>query len=66
MMDGTWPCQSQVVVGGNGIDHIDVGTCLLSQLQRTSDDTRDMLHVMGTVELLILRQYLRLDKLDEI
>ena len=66
MVDGTRTGKSQIVIGGNGVNHVDVSSSLLSQLQRTANNPRDVLRVMGTVKLLILGQYLRLDKLDKI
>ena len=57
---------SQVVIGGNSIDHVEIGANPASQFQRTADDTRGVLHVVRTVELGVLWQYLGLDEFYQI
>ena len=32
VVNGSWSRQSQIVIGGDDIDHIDIGTRLLGQL----------------------------------
>jgi len=66
VVDGTGPRHAEVVIGGNNIDHIDIGTCGTHQVQGVTDDTGDVLQIVGTVELGVLRQDVRLDKLHQI
>jgi hypothetical protein len=54
------------VIGGDGIDHIDVGTGGLHQVNGTADDTGDVLQIVGTVKLGVLGEYLGLDELHQI
>ena len=42
------------MIGCNGIGHIHISPRIARQSQRGTDDSRDMLHVMGLVELRIL------------
>ena len=66
MMDGTRPRHTNIVIGRNGIDHIGICPRLMSQLKGTTYDTSNVLHVVGTVKLCILRQYLCLNELYQI
>ena len=66
VMDSTRTRHPYVVIGGNGIYHVKVSTCLMGQVKGTPNDTGDMLQVMGTVKLCILRQDLGLHKLYQV
>ena len=63
VMDGAGPGHPEVVIGGDGIDHIDVGTGDLHQLERMTDDTGDVFHIVGSVEGSVLRQDFCLNEL---
>ena len=66
VVDGAWTAEPQVVVGGYGVGHIEVGATLAGQFQRTAYDTCDVLHVVRLVEVGIARQYLGLDEIYEV
>ena len=66
VVDGTGTGHAEVVVGGNAIDHVDVGTGDAHQVEGIADDTRDVLQVVGTVKLGVLGQYLGLNEFDEV
>ena len=66
MMDGTRPGHADVMISGNGIDHIDVGAGCAHEIKRTAYDPRDMAEVVRFVELGILRKNVCLYKLNQI
>ena len=65
-MDGAGARHAEIVVGGDDIDHVDVGTRHLDEFHGMADDTGDVLHVVGSIESGVLRQDFRLDELYQI
>ena len=63
MVVGTMTRHTQVVIGGNGVGHVDISPCHLDELEGRTNDTCDVLHVVGTIEFGIFGEYLCLDKL---
>ena len=62
-MDGAGTRHTQVVIGGDGVGHVDIGASGLHQVERTADNAGDVLQVVSTVELRVFREDLGLDKL---
>ena len=65
-MAGTWPRHAQVVIGGNGVDHVGISTCSANKFERTANDTGNVFQVVSTVKLSVPRQYLGLYELYEV
>jgi hypothetical protein len=63
VMIGSVARHTQIVIGGYGINHIDVGPCALDKFQRIADDARDVLQIVCTVEFGISGEDLGLDEL---
>ena len=66
MVDGTRPRQSQVVIGGNDIHHVDVGTRGAHQVNGTAYHRHHMTQSVRLVEVGVLRQDVLLHKLYQI
>ena len=56
----------EIMIGSNGVDHVDIGSGGSDELEGTADDTGDVLEVVSTVESCITREYLGLDEFHQI
>ena len=66
VVDGTRTAHAKVVIGGNGIHHINICTRATRQLQRVGDDTLHMAQAMGAAKGHITRQDARFDKRHQV
>ena len=66
MMVGPMTNHPQIVIGSNGVDHVDIGSGGSDELEGTTDDTGDVLEVVSTVESCITRENLGLDEFHQI
>ena len=66
MMDSPRTGKPQVMIGSNGVGHIQVCTGTSRQVQRTANDARNMFHVMSLVEGRITGKDLSLNKLNQV
>ena len=65
-MVGSMANHPQIVIRGDGVDHVDIGPRALDELDGTADDTGDVLEVVSAVEGCITGKNLGLDKLHQI
>ena len=65
MVDSSRAAHAQVVVGGNDINHVDVGTCYRYEFQGVSDDTGHVAQSVALAKLRIFWQDLCFHKLHD-
>ena len=54
-LNGTWATHPNVVIGGDSVDHIHVGTGLAGQFQAVLDDSLHMYQPMTLAEFIVFR-----------
>ena len=65
VVDGARTAHSQVVVGGNDINHVDVGTCYRYEFQGVFDDTGYVAQSVALAKFCIFGQNLCFHKLHD-